>query len=59
MKDLFMCLLLNSVRHGKLTEATMYEGGLFSNMKIKTDSGTYSISISKEKEEKKGEKENA
>lgn len=53
MKDLFMCLLLNVVNHGKLTEANMYEGGHFANMKVKTDSGTYSISISKEKEEEK------
>lgn len=51
MKDLFMCLLLNLVNHGRLTEANMYEGGYFSNIKIKTDDGTYTISISKEKEE--------
>jgi hypothetical protein len=50
MKDLFMCLLLNVVNHGKLTEANMYQGGEFSTMKIVTDSGTYSISISKEEE---------
>ena len=50
MKDLFMCLLLNVVNHGKLTEANMYESGKFANMKIKTENGTYSISISKEKE---------
>ena len=55
MKDLFMCLLLNLVKYGKLTEANMYEGGHFSNIKIKTDSGTYSISISKEKEVNKNE----
>ena len=55
MKDLFMCLLLNVVRHGKLTEANMYEGGYFSNLKVKTASGTYSISISKEKEEEGNE----
>ena len=54
MKELFMCLLLNVVNYGKLTEANMYEGGHFSNMKVKTPDGTvYSISISKEKEEKK------
>ena len=27
-----MCLLLNLVRHGDLTEATMYEGGYFINV---------------------------
>lgn len=51
MKDLFMCLLLNLVRHGSLTEATMYEGGHYSNIKLKTESGTYSFSITKLKEE--------
>lgn len=56
MKDLFMCLLLDVERFGKLTEANMYEGGYFSNMKVQTESGKYSISITKEKE---GEKENA
>lgn len=56
MKELFMCLLLNVVNHGTLTEANMYEGGHFSNMKVKKDDGTvYSISISKEKEDKKNE----
>ena len=52
MKDLFMCLLLNLTRHGDLTEATMYKGGTFSVLKIETNSGTYSVSISKEEEKK-------
>lgn len=56
MKDIFMCLLLNLCNHGKLTEANMYESGLFSQIKLKAESGTYTISISKEKE---GEKEDA
>ena len=55
MKDLFMCLLLNLTKHGNLTEANMYEGGNYSNLKIATESGTYSISISKQAEEKKNE----
>ena len=50
MKDLFICLLLNLTRHGNVTEATMYKGGTFSILKIETDSGTYSVSISKEEE---------
>ena len=54
MKDLFVCLLLNLTRHGNLTEANMYEGGIFSVLKIKTDSGTYTISISKNKEKENG-----
>lgn len=53
MRDLFMCLLRNFHSLGKLTEANMYEGGHFSNIKIKTESGTYSITIVKEKEEEK------
>lgn len=48
MRDLFMCLLLNLANHGKLTEANMYTGGTFSQIKLKTENGTYSISISKE-----------
>lgn len=55
MKDLFMCLLKNLVTYGTLTEANMYEGGHFSNIKIKTDSGTYSVSISNAKEEEPNE----
>ena len=54
MKDLFMCLLLNLAQHGKLTEANMYEGGDFSKIKIKTETGIYSVSILKEKEETDG-----
>jgi hypothetical protein len=50
MKELFMCLLLNLAQHGKLTEANMYTGGEFSSMKLETENGTYSISISKDKE---------
>ena len=52
MKDLFMTLLLIMAEKGSLTEANMYASGKYSNMKIKTESGTYSISISKEEEEK-------
>ena len=50
MKDLFMCLLLNLASHGKLTEANMYAGGEFSQVKLETEHGTYSITISKDKE---------
>ena len=51
MKDLFMCLLLNLAQHGKITEANMYEGGTFSTIKVKTDEGTYRVSITKETEQ--------
>ena len=50
MFDLFMCLLLDLVRHGKITEANMYKSGNFSTIKLETEHGTYSISISKDKE---------
>lgn len=53
MKDLFICLLLNLTRHGNVSEATMYQGGTFSILKIETENGTYSVSISKEEEKKK------
>ena len=51
MMDLFMCLLLNLVRYGKVTEANMYKDGTFSNVTLQTDNGTYRVSISKEKEQ--------
>ena len=51
MKDLFMCLLLNLTKHGKLTEANMYRNGAFSAITVETDNGTYTVTISKEKDE--------
>ena len=51
MKDLFMCLLLNLAQHGKITEANLYRSGDFSNVTVKTDNGTYRVSISKEDED--------
>ena len=51
MMDLFMCLLLNLVRHGRITEANMYKDGTYSNVTVKTDNGTYRVSITKEAEQ--------
>ena len=51
MLDIFVCLLLNLVRHGKITEAEMYKGGKFSNVTVETDNGTYKVSILKEETE--------
>lgn len=51
MLDLFMCLLLNLVRHGKIAEANMYKDGAYSSVTVKTDDGTYRVSISKETEQ--------
>ena len=48
MMDLFMCLLLNLVRHGKITEATMYESGIFSHVTVKADDGIYKVTVMKE-----------
>ena len=53
MKDLFMCLLLNFVNHGKLIEANMYEGGTFSTIKLETAHGTYAITIRKDEDDAK------
>lgn len=57
MKDLFMCLLLNLTKHGKLVEANCYKSGEFSVIAIETEDGIYTVSISKEK--KDGGKEDA
>lgn len=48
MKDLFMCLLLNLMKHGDITTAAMYKGGTFSSIVVETADGVYSVSISKE-----------
>lgn len=48
MKDLFMCLLLNLKNHGTITAASLYEGGTFASLKVKTEDGIYTVSISKE-----------
>ena len=55
MKELFMRLLLNLSNYGNLTEVNMYESGVFSQLKVKTKSGTYSIAISKVKEDEQNE----
>ena len=48
MKALFMVLLSMLHETENVTEALMYEN--FSKIKFETEDGTYSISISKEKE---------
>lgn len=55
MKSIFLDLLGVAEDHGNITEANMYESGYFSNIKFVTESGTYTISVSKEKEEKPNE----
>lgn len=51
MMDLFMCLLLNLIRYGKIIEANMYKDGDFSNVTVKTENGIYRVSITKEEAE--------
>ena len=52
MKDLFMCLLLNMVNHGNLTQACLYKNGKFATLTIENENGTFDISIMKKEEEK-------
>ena len=52
MKDLFMCLLLNMVNHGNLTEANLYSSGKYATLTLENENGIFNISIMKEDEEK-------
>jgi hypothetical protein len=53
MKDLFICLLLNIAKFGKVTSANFY-GDDLSTIKIETKNSEYEISIfRKAKEENK------
>lgn len=56
MKDLFLCLLLNITKFGKLASANYYNED-FSNLKIETEDCEYEISIFK-KDKVKGETDN-
>jgi hypothetical protein len=48
MKDLFMCLLLNLTKHGKLTEANMYRDGIYSSITVEGEDATYTVTIRRE-----------
>lgn len=50
MQDLFISLLRLLECKGAIAEAFMYSGGDFSKITAKTKDGTYSITVSKEKE---------
>ena len=52
MKDIFMCLLLNLVHHGKITEANLYKGGTCSTITLKNEEGIYKVSVIKEETER-------
>lgn len=48
MKPLFMTILRMLDESETVTEALMYESGKYSQIKYKTEDGTYTIAISKE-----------
>lgn len=48
MKPLFMAILRMLDESAIVTEALMYESGRFSQIKFKTEDGTYTIGFSKE-----------
>ena len=50
MKKIFMRLLDVFDLMGNITEALMYSTGDFSRIKVETEQGNYSITISKETE---------
>ena len=48
MKDLFICLLLNVAKFGKVTSANFHNED-WSNIKIETEDSEYEISIFRKK----------
>ena len=57
MKDMFLCLLLNLGKFGKVTKAHFY-GEDFSETKLETEDSEYTISIMR-KDKNSEDKENA
>lgn len=53
MKEIFFSLLTLLQCKGNITEVAMYPSGIFSKISIKTESGTYEVTITKEPEEEK------
>ena len=53
MKDLFMCLLNNSICFGKLIDAYFYDISKYAKISIQSKDAIYEISIMKRDEEKK------
>ena len=51
MKDIFVCLLLNLIKHGNITEANMYKGGKYASFQVVREDGVYNINIGKEEKE--------
>lgn len=50
MKKLFFTVLKLAKKRGDVTEAKLYPNGDFSKVAFKTENGTYTISMYKEKE---------
>lgn len=50
MNELFATLFLKLEELGDVAEANLYKSGDFSTIKVKTEDGTFNISISREKE---------
>lgn len=50
MKDLFMCLLVNVIKHGNLTSAVMYDDTM-SSLKLDDGKSIYEITIIRKKKE--------
>ena len=53
MKDIFVCLLLNLIKHGNITEANMYKGGEYASFTVETEDSVFTLNV--RKEEKKDE----
>ena len=57
LKKLFVKLLNALNFEGDITEATMYKSGTFATIKAKIEGDNYTFTITKEKEENKGDKD--
>ena len=56
MKDLFLCLLVNMTKFGKLKSANFY-GEQFSNLTIENEHGEYMLSISRHEKKEEENKD--
>lgn len=57
MKDLFMCLLINITKFGKLTGANLFNDD-YSSMTLENEHGEYTISVTR-RDKKEEETEDA
>ena len=54
MKDLFMCLLLNLQKHGKIVAANLYRDGKFATLEIDGEDAVYTVTINREEKKSEG-----